>query len=617
MSPPFPSSPDEPAGSIEHIAESTAARCFIEGPLELRIDHRTRTIELIARAEEAGGSRIAAMEDAIQWPVFRYASGTAEEVRDRHAVGLPRAGFPGTHWPRIRRIRSALFAELPVELRGWLVRMRFQWLSFHDIGRLWRSMDALRPVAGDNVRLLALWLCLPMPANGNPLSRKMLRDEHDVSSAAWKALHRHGWRLFPARVKHDSLVARRIGAQAYLGLIGADRIDGVMRSDVKRELWFLATSAPAVFRRGGDLPRVALRHVREESAAGRPIDGASLASTVIDIDLRLDRFRPDPNQRRAGWSWWLRQWQAFDAEVGEPTRDEAWSCPVDSFTCGDILVVPLRDEGRRMRTCLANRSGEYADRCLKRGVRLYSFRHRSVDGAGKGTVALALDGFGRPFVEESAGHANRVLPKRLAPVVDELLRRYHDAEAQLPLAQARRKRAAAPGRDGHGIARVQVGNADPRAIVSVAHAENELAFVEIVRERVRQHVLVEGHSALLLARGGGPSTIGFQSSIPMHLPVLRKQDAYEATHSGRRIGDEPVCLIASVPYSITAMSVRSIVEQVETRHSPRAIVIDTTGHDARQVADELEALAGFLGMPIHLASMDGPALGAAVRDARP
>lgn len=613
---------DEPAGSAERESESAAVRRFSDGPMELRVDLTARAIGLIAHASDAHGRQIQGVEDATQWPVFRCVSATKSTVHQvpwERALSGPTGRLLRTQWPRIRRIRRTLYAELPLELRGWIVRMRFPWLSFHDIERMWRSMDVVRQIVRDNVNPLALWLCLPMPANGNPVSRKSLRDKYGVSSAAWKALQRHGWRLFPTHVMHASVVARRIGAQAWLGLIGADRIDGVMRSDVKREVWCLAASAPAVFSKGGDLPRAALRHVREELAAGRPIDGASLACTIIDIDLHLDRFRPDPNQRRAGWHWWLRQWQALDVEAGEPARDEAWSCPVDSFTCGDIFVVPLhdtaalRDEGRRMRTCLATRSGEYADRCLKRGVRLYSLRHRSVDGSGKGTVALALDGFGRPFVEESAGHANRALPKRLAPVVDELLRRYHEAEAQLPLAQARRKRVAAFGRGGHGIGRTQANNADPRAIVSVAHAENELALAEIVRERVRQHVIVEGHSALLLARGGGPSTIGFQSSIPMHLPELRKQDVHDAAHSGRRIGDEPVCLIASVPDSITAMSVRSIVEQVETRHSPRAIVIDATGHDARQVADELEALAGFLGMPIHLVSMDSPALAAPVR----
>lgn len=531
MSPLYSSSswPDRSAGSIDRIAENTTARCFIDGPLGLRIERRTRTIECVVRAVEAGGSPTAVVEDALQWPVFRCASGTAETVRAGPEAGLPRTEVPAAQWPCVRRIRCALFAELPVELRGWLVRLRFPWLSFHDIGQLWRAMDVLRPVARDNVRLLALWLCLPISANGTQMARKSLREEYGVSTAVWKALRRHGWRLFPACVMHDSMVARRIGAQAYLGLIGADRIDGVMRSDTKRELWRLAASAPAVFRRGGDLPRAVLRHVRAALAAGRPIDGASLACTIIDIDLHLERLHPDPNQRRAGWPWWLRQWQALDTGAGVPACDEAWGCPVDSFICGDTLVMPLRDpaalrdEGRRMRTCLAARFDEYAQRCRKRGVRLYSLRHRSVDGAGRGTVTLALDGFGNPLVEESAGHANGALPERLAPVIDELLRRYREAEAQLPLAQARRKRVAALGRDGHGIARVQAGNADPRAIVSFIPAVNEWAsLTEIVRKCISRYVIDEGHSVLLLhARSCDPLAIGLPSSMPMHLANMR------------------------------------------------------------------------------------------------
>lgn len=49
MSASFPSPHDVSAGSIEGFAESAAVRRFLEGPLELRVEHRTRTIECVIR----------------------------------------------------------------------------------------------------------------------------------------------------------------------------------------------------------------------------------------------------------------------------------------------------------------------------------------------------------------------------------------------------------------------------------------------------------------------------------------------------------------------------------------------------------------------------------------
>lgn len=509
-----------------------------------------------------------------------------------------------------------MFAELPVELREWIVRMRFPWLSLRDIARMWRDMDDARRIARDNIRLLAVWLCLPVwdacvSHAAFPMSGKVLRDQCGFSPAVWKALCRHGWRLFPARVMYSPAVARHIHAQTYLRLIGTDRIDGVMCADAKYGIWRMATAAPDAFRKSGDLSRAVLRHVRDELAAGQPVDCMELECKLMAIGMHLDRFQPDSNQRRAGWRWWLRQLLALDAEKRVPSRHEAWTCPAGSFVFGDIAVVPLcsttalRSEGRRMHTCLATLADRYAQRCAKRGLQVYSLRDHSPDGPSKGTVAVALDGCGQPFVEDACGYANRSLPKRLVPALDELLRRYRDAQTQLPLAKARRQRKMERDRRKSGDTpqgRCAGCDIDSDATVSTAFATNELALAMLVRQRVRQYVTVDRQTILLVARRPGSFTIGALWPIPIHEPAMSELDGYEVAHSRRRLHDGPTCLVVPVPESINAVTVRSIVDRIEVTESPRAIIIDTTGHDAHAVAEELDALAGFLGMPIHLVS---------------
>lgn len=602
----------------EHRCAENETRIAGEGWV-LRIDHRDRLIELAGSGKDEDS-------DPMRWPIFccvLVQDGVARLSWDRWQAGESALRFLLAHRRRILQVRRALFAALPVELRVWIVRMRFPWMTFHDVSRLWKSLEALRPIARVDVRLLALWLCLPVRASQPDVHavatfRKSVWQRYGLASSTWRALCRHGWRLFPAMARSRCPVTRRIHAQGYLWLLGSDRIEGAMSAHEKRTLWEVATLCPEISRYRSDLVRALLRHIPEEFAAGRVLDETDLMAivdTLFCIDSRIEQFRPDANQARAGWRWWERRLsELLGGEEERVLSDQAWTCSVESFAFGTAFVVPLRDtaalrhEGRQMRNCLAGSTEAYAERCLKSGVRIYSLRHCSADGPRNGTVALALDVAGRPFVAEAVGPANRPLSKRLAPVIDELLRRYTAADMQWDPKNARRGPEIVSDRGSHGAAHAStqclVRKDDPYAIVSVVHVANEQSLADFVDECARRHRTIPGHSVLVLERHSSRLAAEFLSRARMH-----------AEASGGRSAHETVCIVVPVPKAMTAIAIRSIVEQVELQQSPSAIVIDATGLDVQQVAGELEALAAFLGMPIHLVSVDGLAPDAAAQSA--
>lgn len=623
------SSTEPSRDGIEPAAAEAEAisKCHVCGRFELRVDHARRTIGFVEHSPDSpletdNERRSAQARDASQWSVFRCVSTEALAPRfswDPVEFEPSAIEFTKAEWQQIRRARRALLAELPMELRGYIVRMRFPWLTFYDIERMWKALDVVRGLAEADVRLLSLWLCLPvwrLHADGKVASRfkSALREQYGLAPAVWRALCRWRWRLFPAGETHRSVVARRMHAQAYLCMLGTDRIEGVPRSCEKRQLWHLAASAPATFCKGDEPVRALMRHVRKELAAGQPIDEfdrMEMLCALWDIEIDPDRFRPDANQKRAGWRWWLRRLQELDAESREPTRRETWTCPVDTFKAGGYLVVPLRcsaalhEEGRRLSNCLATLTDNYAMQCLKHDLRLYSIRLPAQGERSVGVVALGIDGVGRPRVRESAGNRNADLPRFLEPVVSELLQRYRDSPAQLPRAESRvRRTRMRRGEVAHAESAPRRECAvDPAAMVSIVITGDESEHAKYIREYVHQQVACAGRTILLLSDQRGSSMFGLPWQVPIRTLVVRKRTPYEALVSRLREDEKPACLIAQVPDSITAISVRLLVEAAEAEgESPRAVMIDASTHDARSLSEELDALAGFLGTPICVVS---------------
>ena len=588
------STPHSPRTALS-LDEGNAERRILDGTLELRIDARWRRIALI----DAGTG-----EDVSHRPVFSRAG-----LDDRSAIAHR----------QLRRIRAKLFAGLPAEIGTWILRMRFPWLTFQDVARLWKAPALARWIARDNARLLPLWLCLPLRRGCGGAAhvrafRNALRETYRIAPTVWRALCRHGWRLFPSWQAHANAVMRRIHVEAYLCMIGTDAIVDVPRPEEKRLLWQLVALAPATWVQRGDLARAALRHVRAELSAGRQVDAAELACMAIEIDMHLNRLRPDANQRRAGWGWWLRQWRALVDLRAIESNNTTWSCPVDAFAVGEYTVVPLRDtaalrnEGRRMRNCLATSMYFYADQCLRRSLRLYSIRYRGADGPSKATVSVGISGRGRLFVLESNGYANRKLPTRLAPVVDELLHRYESAAEQMPLARARRLRVACrdEGHSPHASSPSVAEPAnEPEATVDIAFAPDEMALAALVRERVRQHVVIDRRTILLLARRPGGFVVGSLWPIPVHEFAPRRTDTCESCRPTPLSIEGAACLVVPVPDAITAATIRSIIDEVECSESPRAVIVDASEHDAARAAEELGALPAFLGIPILVVSVSG------------
>lgn len=141
--------------------------------------------------------------------------------------------------------------------------------------------------------------------------------------------------------------------------------------------------------------------------------------------------------------------------------------------------------------------------------------------------------------------------------------------------------------------------------MDVAFARDEMALATLVRERVRQHVIIDRRTILLLARRPGGFVVGSLWPIPVHESSPWRSGAYEPIRSTRLEIEGATCLVAPVPDAISATTIRAIIDDIECKESPRAVIVDASAHDAALAAEELEALPAFLGIPILVVSTSG------------
>lgn len=151
----------------------------------------------------------------------------------------------------------------------------------------------------------------------------------------------------------------------------------------------------------------------------------------------------DSNQRRIGWSWYMREQAAWHEEVTRRKREavakEYWESSLPTQEINGYEVVPLTtsldlfDEGKDMHHCV----GSYANRCKMNESRIFSIRK---DGEKVATMELSnLAGWdyasrkkhtdGKKWnLAQVRGHCNKEADKTTRSVAEEVVKRYNDAE---------------------------------------------------------------------------------------------------------------------------------------------------------------------------------------------
>jgi len=315
-------------------------------------------------------------------------------------------------------------------------------LDSRTLNHVWRNERAFRQVARENPQLLPLLLAFVMRIpDGKLVSaddpvhvlKAALRGE-GLSEAAWRYVVRHGARLFRvpwevgARAQSRFAIAVRYltalenagfppppppsVASAFLHGFNEHRIDGALIG-VRFECRF----DPAILRAG-------LLEADRRRAEGN-IEG--FAEEFLGVCWWAERHANlvDGNQAKAGWKWFVRQWQkaeSVDALLHEDVGLH-WRTRLDEFEMDACRVVPISSsaalirESQAMRNCLQN----YIGNCANGEFEIYSIRDAAT-GKRRGCVGFRFDG-GMPECFDAKGFANSPPRGPVIQAVSELFAR--------------------------------------------------------------------------------------------------------------------------------------------------------------------------------------------------
>lgn len=289
-------------------------------------------------------------------------------------------------------------------------------ITIQTFNTVWQNKESLETVSRENPGLL------PLVFHG--LEKGVLDPQYDlvqalranllnrgVSPAAWRYLARHGSRLFRPFWEHQPDVDLFHWVAQYLAWLdemGLPRPPSLAMARTWIDIEMGYCNGELHWNRGWwNLPA--------------PILSAALKSPRRDVPTFLKEFSAiahwtifeklelDANQRKAGWDWISRQWQASQIELAARATagNASWVSHVGEMTAGNLIAVPLTtelqlvEEGLAMRNCLATYSG----RCVNNEVRLFSIRRRD-SGKRIADVSIVPEESGVWVVSDIKGYAN-------------------------------------------------------------------------------------------------------------------------------------------------------------------------------------------------------------------
>ena len=164
-------------------------------------------------------------------------------------------------YAQVRAIRRVLLSELPREIASWVARMRFPWLTFADVGVLWRHFEEVSITAAENIGLLPVCLLFAFDMAA-PIERyerwslgaidlhvsRWLRThpaELNVPPHVWRLLCEHGVNLLPSISEvlvPDDPNERYSQVLSYLRLLATATGPVPMSQAEKSVIWRLAES---------------------------------------------------------------------------------------------------------------------------------------------------------------------------------------------------------------------------------------------------------------------------------------------------------------------------------------------------------------------------------------
>lgn len=575
--------------------------------LQLRIAHKARSFEIRYKHRRSGQ-----MMSAMDHPFWR-GNGIGE--------------LPGQ-----RKLRRVLLETLPAEIGLWVKRMRFPWLTHADIAEMWKSMDAVRRIAEDNIRLLPLWLLLAnerrlgirMPEAQPVLAMKMQLQTLGISPRTWRALCRYGVRLFPAVPGYEleDVFRRFERAVAYLRLAGLDDIAALSRSEKWCAWWFVIEAGGALWEFGPELPRAALHHLRKGVALWNAeelhemdylIDFDGMADVVLSLaepDMRTAFDNLPSNKRGKCWSWWEELPERLTREIERYSRkeksDDVLPIRIGAYSQGLYDVVPLSteaelvEEGNRMDHCLRDGFRRHYDR---KSTWLHSIRD-SAEGTPLATIAIEADENGFPHISEAQAQGNEKLPLHVIPIILDLLTRHCAAAGEVtpPRRRAHKGTASRPVlATGVHCLDEEVGGLNATEVTVLAGTRSELmpmahtCIAHVLNTAQRDVVLVTAH--------------GMASDAPLmrtRTYATRPRDSYEVliqeSISPGLLSDRTAAAECFVVDSFQMQSIetlRTVVDEISEQASPALIVIEATSDTLDDLdSGRLENSAKFLGLPI-------------------
>lgn len=335
--------------------------------------------------------------------------------------------------PTFRRLRKELLPRalaLPADIRLIALASRIRplgpLLDSRTFNLVWRNERSFRVVARENPQLLPILMAYvesldpekPPVTGKDPVSilKNAVMDAR-VSDAGWRYLCRHGSRLF--RVPWDTATRQPPFnlATRYLRFLEDAGLPPPPPPALIRTLFhayslhqgdvplitinFHAKIDPYVLR-AGLLATGEQRGRRDMADFAEEFLGVCWWAETLENDL-------DANQRKAPWSWFVRQWR--DAERLQTRLADCgkrqWQTRSEGVELGRWEAVPIRSEGaliregHAMRNCLE----QYVDECMGSEMEVYSIRERAT-GRRRACAAYRFNENDCPDLVDVKGFAN-------------------------------------------------------------------------------------------------------------------------------------------------------------------------------------------------------------------